>query len=191
MGRSPLYHATMTTRVIVAPIAAKSENSISMDSIPNKHVQLRIKHATLLHDLSPCPRGKVGAVIFDPTTYAIIADGYNGPPRKGGTLCGGDVCDRTARGIPSGSSCEVGCHHAEMNALLNALRLGHSTLGASIIVTCEPCLMCAKMLHHAGIGRVLYLSKQYGSLEGITYLQQHLSKEKVICVGSTQEEQKR
>lgn len=118
-------------------------------------------------------------MIYDPETHAIISDGYNGPPRKGGSLCGGDVCTRTERGIVSGSSCEIGCHHAEMNALLNALRLGHCTLGAHIVVTCEPCLMCAKMIHHAGIARVLYLPKQYGSLEGILYLQQHLGEESV------------
>lgn len=135
---------------------------------------LRIEHATLLHGLSPCPRGKVGAVIYDLETYAIISDGYNGPPRKGGNLCGGDICTRTEQGIQSGTACEVGCHHAEMNALLNALRLGHSTLGAGLIVTCEPCLMCAKMIHHAGIAKVLYLNKGYASLEGVEYLEEHL-----------------
>lgn len=45
---------------------------------------LRIEHATLLHGLSPCPRGKVGAVIYDLETYAIISDGYNGLLEKAG-----------------------------------------------------------------------------------------------------------
>ena len=184
IGNKPRYHATITTTVNVAPMAAKAEKRISMSPL-NKHITLRLQHATLLHDLSSCPRGKVGAVIYDPVSNAIISDGYNGPPRKGGDLCGGKSCVRTDKGIPSGTRCEVGCHHAEMNALLNALRLGHSTMGAHIIITCEPCLMCAKMLHHAGITRVLYLEKHYASIEGVDYLKTHLGEGNVYVLRST------
>ena len=133
----------------------------------------------------------MGAVIYDPLTNAIISDGYNGPPRKGGHLCGGGTCTRTERKIASGTRCEVGCHHAEMNALLNALRLGHSTLGAHMIITCEPCLMCAKMIHHAGITRVLYLQRHYASIEGVHYLNAHLGKENVYVLRSTDAEESR
>jgi dCMP deaminase len=146
---------------------------------PNKHVASRLKHATLLHELSPCPRGKVGAVIYDPESYAIVSDGYNGPPRKGGRLCGGDCCARDEQKITSGTHGEIGCHHAEMNALLNALRLGHSTLGKHMIITCEPCLMCAKMIHHAGIVSVLYHARGYATFDGVDYLYQHIGAENV------------
>ena len=181
MGSSPLYQATTITTDSVAPIAAKAENRISMNPL-NKHIRLRLQHATLLHDLSPCPRGRVGAVIYDPDSNAVISDGYNGPPRKGGELCGGAICRRTEEGVVSGTRCEIGCHHAEMNALLNALRLGQSTLGMHIIITCEPCLMCAKMIHHAGIVRVLYLQQHYASIEGVLYLKQHLGDENVYVL---------
>ena len=160
-------------------MAANAENSISIENL-DKHVRFRVEHAALLHDLSPCPRGKVGAVIFDPDSKAIVSDGYNGPPRKGGELCGGTLCTRTEQGIKSGTSCEIGCHHAEMNALLNALRLGHSTLGMYIVVTCEPCLMCAKMIHHSGITRVLCVRKKYASLAGVEYLQRALGADNVV-----------
>ena len=48
-----------------------------------KHIKLRIDQAKLLASCSPCPRGQVGAVIYDPESWAVIADGYNGPPRGG------------------------------------------------------------------------------------------------------------
>ena len=134
----------------------------------NKHYNLRLEGARLLATMSPCPRGQVGAVIFNPNNYVIIADGYNGPPRKGGDLCGGDTCIRKC---PSGTQIQIGCHHAEMNAICNAAREGASTKGMAIAITCEPCLMCAKLIHHAGIELVIYDSKGY-SPEGLNYLRE-------------------
>ena len=131
-----------------------------------KHYSLRLQGARLLATMSPCPRGQVGAVIFNPDNYVIIADGYNGPPRKGGYLCGGDTCERKC---PSGTQIQIGCHHAEMNAICNAARQGASTLGMAIAITCEPCLLCAKLIHHAGIELVIYDAKNY-SPEGLKYL---------------------
>lgn len=116
--------------------------------------------------MSTCPRGQVGAVIFNPHNYVIIADGYNGPPRKAGSLCGGDSC---VRKCPSGTQIQIGCHHAEMNAICNAARQGASTLGMAIAITCEPCLLCAKLIHHAGIELVIHDSKGY-SPDGVEYL---------------------
>ena len=135
----------------------------------NKHYKLRIQGAKLLASMSPCPRGQVGAVIFDPSSYAVVADGYNGPPRKGGKLCGGDTCTRTCL---SGTEIQIGCHHAEMNALCNAARHGASTLGMVMAITCEPCLLCAKLIHHAGIKTVIYVPGGYKK-SGTKYLDKH------------------
>ena len=56
-----------------------------------------------------------------------------------------------------------------MNALCNALRQGTKTLGMHLIVTTAPCLMCAKLMHHAGILKVYY-KKGYSTVDGIEYL---------------------
>jgi dCMP deaminase len=56
-----------------------------------------------------------------------------------------------------------------MNAICNAARQGASTLGAAIAITCEPCLLCAKLIHHAGIELVIYDAKGY-SPDGVEYL---------------------
>jgi len=74
----------------------------------NRHVEQRIKVARLIATSSPCPRGQVGAVIFREGSWVIVSDGYNGPPRGGGHLCGGDSCHRVERGIESGERCEIG-----------------------------------------------------------------------------------
>jgi len=129
-----------------------------------------MRHAQLIASMSPCPRGKVGAFIIDRNNNPISA-GFNGPPRKArGTLCGGDTCTRTDQCVASGTSTEVGCHHAEMNAIANAVNKGVSLNGCSIVVSVSPCLMCAKMIHHAGISHV-YIPMSCNYLgDGVQYL---------------------
>lgn len=46
--------------------------------------------------------------------------------------------------------------HAEQNAIIQAALHGVSTDGATIYVTHQPCLICAKMIINAGISRVVY-----------------------------------
>ncbi len=73
--------------------------------------------------------------------------------------------------IESGTMMEKGCHHAEGNVICNAAENGVSTRGAWLIVTGEPCPMCAKSIHHAGIEKVLCVKGGYkGGGEGVDYL---------------------
>jgi dCMP deaminase len=46
--------------------------------------------------------------------------------------------------------------HAETNALAKIARSTNSSEGASLFVTHEPCLDCAKIVHQAGIKEVFY-----------------------------------
>jgi len=205
----------------------------------NKHVMLRIEQLLVLAKASPCPRRKFGAMIYDPVRKTVLADGYNGGPRGGGRLCGGDHCERdgtprkleliaaydaaidpaaayvvaliddtpvrpTLQGhsfmpdtdgglvrvmtrdeatelerttrpdaVKSGTQVEVGCHHSEMNAICNAAAQGVSTAGAWLIVTGEPCRMCAKLIHHAGITKVVCVDNGYSGIDGVAYLRDH------------------
>lgn len=131
------------------------------------------QHALLISEMSPCPRGKVGAVLVDPRNNPISM-GFNGPPRGcSGSLCGGSVCERDERGVQSGHSTEVGCHHAEANALTNALANGISSFGCSLIVSRAPCLMCAKLIHHSGVSLVVICGPEPpSSVNGIPYLKE-------------------
>ena len=73
-------------------------------------------------------------------------DGYNGGPRGGGRLCGGEEC----LGIMNITRVlvEIGCHHAE--ELIGNGGHGVPTNNAWLIVTGEPCMM-GELIHHAGL----------------------------------------
>lgn len=136
----------------------------------DKHIRIRVQQCLALAEASNCTRRKFGALLLDPTRNVILMDGYNGGPRGGGRLCGGEVCLRDAEQIPSGTQLQIGCHHAEMNVICNAAASGVATRGAWLIVTGEPCLMCAKLMHHAGITRVIVVSGGYMGENGLGYL---------------------
>lgn len=138
-----------------------------------KHIRIRIEQCLALAKASNCPRRKFGALLLDPGRNVILMDGYNGGPRGGGELCGGETCLRDTMGVQSGTRMEIGCHHAETNVICNAAASGVATRGAWLIVTGEPCMMCSKIIHHAGIDRVIVVTKGYAGDNGIAYLKQH------------------
>jgi dCMP deaminase len=141
--------------------------------VKDKHIEIRIAQCLALARASNCARRTFGALLLDPERNVILMDGYNGGPRGGGRLCGGETCLRDTLQIPSGTRLEIGCHHAETNVICNAAASGVATRGAWLIVTGEPCLMCSKLIHHAGITRVLVVAGGYAGENGIGYLEAH------------------
>lgn len=140
----------------------------------DKLLEIRIKQCGLLSNASPCPRRAVGAIIIDPTDGVVLSDGYNGTPRGSeDVLCGGSVCLREDSSVKSGTQNDIGCHHAEMNAILNSSRRGQATLGKWMIVSCSPCLMCAKAIHHAGIVKIIISSIPESHTQGVEYLKRN------------------
>jgi dCMP deaminase len=113
--------------------------------------------AMTISEQSPCTRARVGAVVFREDRKTMLSTGYNGQARKSDKLlCGGLCCDRDRLQIQSGDRIEIGCIHAEMNAISNAVYEGIALAGASIVVTAPPCLICAKLIVQSGIKRVYY-----------------------------------
>lgn len=110
--------------------------------------------AVLTARRSTCMRRQVGAVIVK--DRHIIATGYNGAPRGIAHCADRGGCLRQKLGIPSGERHEL-CMalHAEQNAIIQAATLGQSIEGASIYVTHQPCVICAKMIINAGIRRIV------------------------------------
>ncbi len=103
---------------------------------------------------STCLRRNVGAAIVQ--DKHVVATGYNGAP-KGIAHCaekGG--CYREQHNIPSGERHEL-CRalHAEQNAIIQAANYGQSIEGATIYITHQPCVICAKMIINAGIKRIV------------------------------------
>lgn len=103
---------------------------------------------------STCIRRKVGAIIVK--DKRIIATGYNGAP-SGLKHCYEIGCLREKLNIPSGQNHEL-CRgiHAEQNAIIQAAMYGVSINEATIYVTHNPCVQCAKMIINAGIKRVVF-----------------------------------
>ena len=72
-----------------------------------KHIAIRIEQCLALAKASNCPRRKFGALLVDPSRNVVLMDGYNGGPRGGGRLCGGETCLRDDLAVTSGQRMEV------------------------------------------------------------------------------------
>lgn len=108
-------------------------------------------------ELSYCQRKKVGAIIVK--NRMIISDGYNGTPS------GFENCCEDAHGLTKWYVL-----HAEANAILKVAKSTQSCENATLYITMSPCKDCSKLIHQAGITRVVY-QNSYKDAEGIAFLQ--------------------
>ena len=111
--------------------------------------------AEIVKTRSTCMRRQIGAVIVKDNR--IITTGYNGAPSGCRHCTEIGSCYRQEHNIPSGERHEL-CRalHAEQNAIIQAARIGNTTDGATIYVTNQPRVICAKMCINAGIKRIVY-----------------------------------
>ena len=107
--------------------------------------------------LSHCERKQVGAIIVK--DRMIISDGYNGSPT------GFDNCCEDEDGYTKWYVL-----HAEANAILKVAASTQSCEGATLYITLSPCRECSKLIHQAGIKRVVYLEK-YKDDSGLKFLE--------------------
>lgn len=110
--------------------------------------------AEIVKTRSTCLRRQVGAVVVK--DKRILASGYNGAP-TGLKHCEETGCLREQLGIPSGQRHEL-CRglHAEQNAIIQASLHGVKLEGATIYVTHQPCIICAKMVINTGITKLVF-----------------------------------
>ncbi len=89
----------------------------------------------------------------------IISDGYNGTPS------GFDNCCEDENG-------ETHWYvlHAEANAILKIASSNHDCNGATLYLTMSPCKECSKLVHQAGIKRLVYLNG-YKDTSGLAFLE--------------------
>ncbi|MFA6216808.1 MAG: cytidine/deoxycytidylate deaminase family protein [Candidatus Omnitrophota bacterium] len=118
---------------------------------------------------STCLRRSVGAVLVK--DKRILATGYNGAP-SGLEHCLDVGCLREKLKIPSGERHEL-CRglHAEQNAFIQASLHGISVKGATLYVTNQPCIICAKMLINAGISEIV-IAAGYPDTMAMDFLKQ-------------------
>ena len=128
----------------------------------SKHKKLKYDKAYLRiaeewGKLSFCNRKQVGAVIVK--DRMIISDGFNGTPT----------------GFENPCEDEEGYTkwyvlHAEANAILKVASSTQSCKGATLYITLSPCKECSKLIHQAGIVRVVY-NKGYKDDSGLRFLE--------------------
>lgn len=107
--------------------------------------------------LSHCKRKQVGALIVK--DRMIISDGFNGTPS------GFDNCCENEEGA---TKWEV--LHAEANAILKVASSTQSAKDATLYITLSPCRECSKLIHQAGIKRVVY-ANGYKDPSGLNFLE--------------------
>jgi len=131
-----------------------SEPQKAPDRIPLEEVYMRM--AEELAKRSTCARLQVGSVITTSDLTQVLGIGYNG----------------NARGLPnrcdSAEPGNCGCIHSEQNALIKA---GAQLPGKVMFVSASPCVMCAKMIINANVGRVYY-RQAYRDPAGLNVLRQ-------------------
>ncbi len=122
----------------------------------NKYDKAYLRIAREWGQLSYCNRKKVGAIIVK--DRMIISDGYNGTPSGFENCCEDD-----------GGLTKWYVLHAEANAILKVARSTQSCEGATLYITMSPCKDCSKLIHQAGITRLVYQSA-YKDNSGIDFL---------------------
>ena len=108
--------------------------------------------------LSHCKRKKVGALIVK--NRMIISDGYNGTPSKFENCC-------------EDENGETKWHvlHAEANAILKTASSAQDCSEATLYLTMSPCKDCSKLIHQAGIKRLVYIT-EYKDKTGLSFLKE-------------------
>ena len=129
-----------------------------MDKKQLKYDKAYLRMAREWAKLSYCQRKQVGAIIVK--DRMIISDGYNGTPTGFENFCEDDE-----------GYTKWYVLHAEANAILKVAASTQSSKGATLYITLSPCQNCSKLIHQAGIIRVVY-SKAYKDLSGVKFLEQ-------------------
>tara|TARA_B100001778_G_C18598878_1_gene636194 strand:- start:2769 stop:3191 length:423 start_codon:yes stop_codon:yes gene_type:complete len=117
-----------------------------------------LKMAIEWSKLSHCKRKQVGAIIVK--NKMIISDGYNGSPSGFDNSC-----------EDKNGNTHWYVLHAEANAILKTASSNHNCSGATLYLTMSPCKECSKLIHQAGIKRLVYINK-YKDIAGINFLKE-------------------
>jgi dCMP deaminase len=107
--------------------------------------------------LSYCKRKQVGALIVK--DKMIISDGYNGTPSGFENFCEDEE-----------GYTKWYVLHAEANAILKVASSTQSCNGATLYITMSPCQQCSKLIHQAGIKRLVY-HLEYKDNSGVKFLE--------------------
>jgi len=134
--------------------AAVYSDPVKQDKFDRAYLKMAREWANLSH----CTRKQVGAIIVK--GRMIISDGFNGTPSGFDNPCEDDHGDTKWYVL-----------HAEANAILKVAGSTHSCEGATLYLTLSPCKECSKLVHQAGITRLVYVN-EYKDNSGLLFLKE-------------------
>ena len=150
----------------------------------DKFVNAFMDVAERFSKLSSAKRLQVGAIIVKDDR--IISIGYNGMPSGWDNNCEATIFvtkaeaqgyDMVAQGYTEtekGNWTRLKTRpevlHAESNALAKLARSSESGEGATMFITHQPCLDCAKLIYQSGIS-IVYFKEPYRLDTGLDFLQ--------------------
>jgi dCMP deaminase len=127
--------------------------------------------AKRVSEMSYAKRLKVGSILVKDGN--IISFGWNGMPAGWDNNCEDEVVVAVVDGAPQKEIKELRTKpevlHAEQNLLMKISKSTNSSQGATMYVTCAPCIECAKLIYQSGISRLIYRDT-YRSTDGIDFL---------------------
>jgi dCMP deaminase len=142
--------------------------------IKEKYLGAYMKTARIFAELSSAKRLHVGAVVVKDDR--IISIGYNGMPSGWDNNCEDMIItqEEISPGVYSLTKktelkTKPEALHAESNAIAKLAKSTESGDGASMFITCAPCMDCAKMIFQSGIKEVFY-GDNYRDDAGISFL---------------------
>ena len=134
----------------VSPI--KKDNAAKQDSYDRAYLRMALQWSELSH----CTRKQVGALIVK--EGVIISDGYNGTPSGFENPCEDEAGDTKWYVL-----------HAEANAITKVARTSNNAVNSTLYLTLSPCKECSKLIHQAGITRVVFV-RRYKDTSGLDFL---------------------
>lgn len=132
----------------------KNNDALKQERYDRAYLRMATEWARLSH----CSRKQVGALIVK--DGMIISDGYNGTPSGFPNKCEDEAGDTHWYVL-----------HAEANAILKVSKSTNNSKGATLYLTLSPCRECSKLIHQAGITRVVYCNG-YKDPSGIDFLRE-------------------
>lgn len=128
---------------------------LTLAGMPRRKLDVFVRLAVDLADLSRCSRRRVGCVVVDRAMTEVLAIGYNGPASG----LSNDSC--------RGGEGSCGCVHAEANALV---KLQTRQSGLVLVTTCSPCEHCAGLVANCKRVSVVVYVEAYRDQAGVELL---------------------
>ena len=147
-----------------------------------KFIEAYMDVAERFAQLSSAQRLHVGAIVVKDDR--IISIGYNGMPAGWENDCENSESTYDERDTYHSNDWHFDSEtkkyhrlktkpevlHAESNAIAKLARSSESGEGASLFVTHQPCMECAKLIYQSGI-REVYYAHSYRKSDGVDFLQ--------------------